>query len=273
MAPLTGWADVTTSVTVIGTGFVAGSRVTVDGALTASTFVGSTALIVTMSPRQVGTVEVAVVNPGGETTTAPQAFRYIETPLVSFAEAGTGFTTSTVRDAQGEIVQFDQSGQLIWADGTKLKGFPRRDSLFIAADHVCQCWFEIRFGTDAGERRAYLTADYGHDNPGTVLDLEIIAGSLSVERSQVYPPGTYTLSGVVTEASPGGLAPIAGVEIYILVGSGWRSTVTDVNGAYEIRGLYTSHPIVYAAKAGYQPSEQEVAIAGDTVYNIGLVAR
>jgi hypothetical protein len=33
---------------------------------------------------------------------------------------------------------------------------------------ICEegCGFEVRFGSENGERRAYLTIDYGHDNPG-----------------------------------------------------------------------------------------------------------
>ena len=209
LSPATGWTEVATGVVVAGTGFVGGSRVLLDGITTDTSVINSTTLVVRMAPRDVGAVEVAVVNPGGAPVKAPQPFVYIEVPLVVFVEPGSGFSTSEVRDAQGHVVQFDQRGRLIWtADGARLTGFTLSDGLFVVPpDHVCQCWFEVRFGTDDGQRRAYLTADYGHDNPGTLVDLDVAGGQLLVSRSQVYPPGTFTLSGVVTEETAAGIVP------------------------------------------------------------------
>ena len=83
-----------------------------------------------------------------------------------FTEAASGFSTSDVRDAQEQIVQFNTAGELIWgADGTRFAGYSVGGT-FINADTLCKCRFEVRFGTNDGERRAYLTADYGHENPG-----------------------------------------------------------------------------------------------------------
>ena len=89
------------------------------------------------------------------------------------------------------------------ADGEHLPGYVVRGT-FILAEASCQCWLAVRFGTRNGERRAYLTADYGHDNPGTVVDLEIAGGALVVRRTDVFVPGTHTLSGVVTEQTQSG---------------------------------------------------------------------
>jgi len=275
LSPATGWTEVTTGVVVAGTGFVGGSRVLLDGVATDTSVINSTTLVVRMPPRDVGTVDVAVVNPGGAPMKAPQPFVYIEVPLVVFADPGSGFSTSEVRDAQGQVVQFDQRGRLIWkADGARLTGFTLSDGLFIyPPEQFCQCWFEIRFGTEEGQRRAYLTADWGHDNPGTLLDLDVAGSRLLVSRSQIYPPGTFTLAGVVTEETAAGIVPVSGAWVYISAGSGWRESQTDANGAYEIRGLSPGGPIVFVSKTGYRDSRQEVSIAGHTTYNIGLVVR
>jgi hypothetical protein len=271
IAPHTGWVDVTTDVTITGTGFQPWSRALLDGLPTDTSFVSATALIVRMLPREVGTVEIAVENPGGGPVKAPQPFAYVETPLVTFSEPG--FSTADVRDASGQIVRFDQAGRLILtADASKLAGF-RANGLFIPAEDHCACWLEVRFGTENGQRRAYLTADWGHDNPGTLIRLDIIGHALVVSKSQVYPPGSYTLSGVVTEVTAAGVSPVVGASVEIIVGGGWRVSVTDVNGEYAIPGLYDSSPVVHAFKAGYLTSKQEVRITGDTRYDIGLVAR
>jgi hypothetical protein len=263
--------DVQTDVTITGTGFVVGSRVLFDGIETGTAYINSTTLLARMAPRDVGSVEVAVVNPGGSPVKAPQPFVYIDGPLVVFTDPSSGFSTSEVRDVQGQVVQFDQRGRLIWkADGTRLPGFPRSFGLLIVvpSGHACQCWFEVRFGTEEGERRAYLTADYGHDNPGTLVDLEVSGGQVFVSRSQVYPPGALTLSGVVTEVKEEGIVPVSGATVYVSQIHSWREALTDAHGAYEIRGLFPGSHTVLASKTGYAESRQEVAITGHTTHNI-----
>ena len=161
---------------------------------------------------------------------------------MTFTEAASRFSTSDLRDAQEQIVQFNTAGELIWtADGTRLPGY-RPQGNYIPAEGSCHCWFVVHFGTRAGERRAYLTADYGHENPGTVVDLEIAGGALVVSRTDVFPPGTYTQSGVVTEMTATGQAPIENAGVWRIneEESGWQGATTDKNGFYEIHGLYTT---------------------------------
>jgi hypothetical protein len=200
------------------------------------------------------------------TPTAPQ--------LISFADIATGFITSDVRDAQNHVVQFNSNGDLIWtADGTHLNGYRVAGALYVAAETLCQCWLEIRFGTEDGERRAYLTADYGHSNPGTLINLDVASGSLVMTQSDRYPPGSYTLSGVITELTSTGLVPIEGVEVWRLYGSGWQEGTTDRNGFYKIQGLYDRTDTVSAGKQGYQSFEERVAVHGDTRLDIQLARR
>ena len=133
-----------------------------------------------------------------------------------FVDQASGFSTSDLHDAQEQVVQFNTANELIWmADGDHLPGYIVQGN-FIPAEASCQCWLAVRFGTRNGERRAYLTADYGHDNPGTVVDLEIAGGALVVRRTDVFVPGTYTLSGVVTEQTPSGPVGIADAAVYRL---------------------------------------------------------
>ena len=128
--------------------------------------------------------------------------------LFEFIDDDTGFKTFDLRDAQNQIVQVNSNSELIWtADGTRLPGYRATGYAFsddrryyFIEGKICEagCAFEVRFGTEDGERRAYLTVDYGHDNPGTVVDVEVSGGELQVTQTDVYPPGTPTLSGVVT---------------------------------------------------------------------------
>ena len=190
--------------------------------------------------------------------------------LIAFKDPVTGFSTSDVRDAQDHIVQFTTTGELVWAaDGTHLPGH------FVQGEEMsCQCWLIVRFGASGGERRAYLTADYGHFNPRTLVALEIAGARLIVSRTDVFPPGTYTLSGIVTEATETGLTPLENASVYRLnqEEGGWDEATTDRNGFYEIQGLTDGSRLTGFSKDGYQKIEQaDLPIHGDVRFDVQLI--
>ena len=214
-----------------------------------------------------------LAGPSSTAGPAPPLAPTSATTLRVFTEAASGFSTSDVRDAQAQIVQFNTADELIWtADGTRFPGFTG-SGIFINADALCGCVFEVRFGTESGERRAYLTADYGHENPGTLVDLDVVSGTLAASRSTVGPPGSYTLSGVVTALTPAGVTPVESVRVARDYSSGWQGTTTDQNGFYEIPGLYDGIHIVLAWKDGYQGEAKTLSISGDMRVDFELVGR
>ena len=195
--------------------------------------------------------------------------------LVMFTDPTTGFSTADVRDAGGEIVQFTPAGELIWTvDGARLSGY-RTASRTIPAEPVCGCSLVVRFGTANSERRAYFTADYGHDNPGTLVDLDVVGGVLRVTRTDLYAPGTYTQSGVITQSGPTGVVPLQDAGIWRLneEKGGWQVATTDRNGFYELRGLYDGSRTVSVIKEGYDTVSQDVVIQGDTRFDAQMVKR
>jgi len=195
-----------------------------------------------------------------------------------FTEQGTGFSTSELRDVQEQVLQLNTANELIWtADGTRLPSYRLehgyQGASFIIGKICAEgCAFEVRFGTRNGERRAYLTADYGHDNPGTLVDVEVSGGALVVTRTSLFVPGSFTLSGVVTEATPIGNAPVEGVSVYRGVSSGYRSATTDRNGFYTMWGMFDGTDVVSTSKEGYADTQDlHVSIKGDTRFDIKLV--
>ena len=128
----------------------------------------------------------------------------------------------------------------------------------IPAEASCKCALVVRFGSSNREIHAYLTADYGHDNPGTLVDLAIAGGVLVVSRTNVFAPGTYTQSGVVTEMTELGQAPLENATVSRVneEGSGWQDGTTDKNGFYEIHGLYDGSREVAVWKEGYETREK-----------------
>jgi Carboxypeptidase regulatory-like domain len=231
---------------------------------------------------------------GSESRTLPSASRTLPSApspvpqpvapnqLIVFKDPLTGLSTSDVRDAQDYIVQFTTARELVWtADGTHLPGHVVQGPGYqpggnYAGEPSCQCWLVVRFGASNGERRAYLTADYIHFNPGTLVALDVVGGAVIVSRTSVFPPGTYTLSGIVTEATENGLMPIENVNVYRLdeEASGWDQTTTDPNGFYEIHGLSDGSRLIGFSKEGYQKVEQaDFSIHGDLRFDIQLIRR
>jgi hypothetical protein len=164
--PNTGSTFGATTVTIAGTGFQAGASVTIDGIAATVTTLGRTAIGVRMPPHTPGPIDVVVVNPAGERASAPGGFTYVVSPLWVFREPDSGFSTSDLHDGQGRILQVNTAGHLIFlAEAIGLPGHSvtggNFGETFIPVEALCSCWLEVRFGTKDGERRAYLTAEYG----------------------------------------------------------------------------------------------------------------
>ena len=92
-------------------------------------------------------------------------------------------------------------------------------------------------------------------------------------QTTVYPPGTPTLSGVVTEMTSRGPVPLEGVYVERSVSGGWRLARTDAAGSYAIQGLSDGIAVVSVAKEGFRTEERNVSIDGDTRFDIQLVRR
>ena len=201
--------------------------------------------------------------------------------LVVFTDPLTGLSTSDVRDAHDHVVQFTTANELVWIDGSRLPGHQvdgpgHRMNGSVLPEASCQCWLVVRFGATAGERRAYLTADVGHSNPGTVVDLEINGSALVVSWTGLFPPGTYTLSGVITEATATGPIAIENVEVWRVneEQGGWDHTTTDKNGFYQLHGLSDGSREASFSKEGYQTIEVgDVPVHGDTRFDVQLLQR
>jgi hypothetical protein len=105
-----------------------------------------------------------------------------EPRIVVFSDPASSFSTSDVRDVQDQILHFDSANSaLIWAaDGRSFSGYPV-SGLFIRGDK----FFQVRFGTKDGERRAYFTETVAT----TICDVEIVGGQLVITHTNVTVPG------------------------------------------------------------------------------------
>lgn len=105
------------------------------------------------------------------------------TPVIAmFNEPATGLSTADVRDVHGQIVRFDTANNaLIWAaDGRSFPGYPVVDGAFIRSDKH----FQVRFGTQDGQRRAYFT----ETATGTICDIEVAGTTVVITATSVAVP-------------------------------------------------------------------------------------
>ncbi|HJX29951.1 MAG TPA: hypothetical protein VJ885_18770 [Thermoanaerobaculia bacterium] len=100
--------------------------------------------------------------------------------LASFIDPRGGFSTNDVRDSEGDVVRFTVDGRLVWPPTmATFGGFPVTGN-FIGSTQG----FEIRFGTENGQRRAYFV----ERGPGTICDIDVINGMVNVSpTSQTVP--------------------------------------------------------------------------------------
>jgi hypothetical protein len=100
--------------------------------------------------------------------------------LALFTDSVGGFSTTDVRDSEGDIVRFTVDGSLVWPPTmATFGGFPVAGNLIGPTQG-----FQIRFGTEGGQRRAYFT----ERGPGTICDIDLINGMINVSpTSQTVP--------------------------------------------------------------------------------------
>ena len=147
---------------------------------------------------------------------------------------------------------------------------------------------------------------YGSDVTATKPGYEVETTSLMISGDarvdmQLVRTAIFTLSGVVSEATPKGLVPLEGVRVDVLsmpcdeavagcVGFGApigieQTATTDKNGVYSVPGLYPGkNNFIWAGKDGFEdpfpahdPENSEggqaTTISGDSRFDIQLVRR
>ncbi|MCA9250469.1 MAG: hypothetical protein R3E58_17230 [Phycisphaerae bacterium] len=106
----------------------------------------------------------------------------VDANLAKFEDPDSDFSTTEVRDVDGELMQFDTStNELVWlADGTRIANWRVEGTSLIFGNSP----FRARFGTEDGERRVYFT----EVSPPTICDLVVNNGFLSVFSTNVQVP-------------------------------------------------------------------------------------
>jgi len=117
-----------------------------------------------------------------ESAEAPEEFH---PEFVTFVDPSSGFETQRVRDADRDVVFFDQESQaMVWSPNDDEVSGWMTDGNELRWDRSSVA-FRVRFGTEAGNRRAFFT----ETDAGTLCDLEIRAPEqLSISATSQTPP-------------------------------------------------------------------------------------
>jgi hypothetical protein len=119
----------------------------------------------------------------GDAAGAPEGF---DPAFAIFVDAETGVRLQAVRDADREIVRFDlqRKAMVSAASGDAVSGWVS-DGNDLRWDRGGS--FRVRFGSEAGEARAYFT----ESGPGTICNLSISGpDQLSISATSETPPHT-----------------------------------------------------------------------------------
>jgi len=172
-----------------------------------------------------------------------------EPPLVTYTLSGVVFEVTPTVQAPVEGARVEVSNPRLIAT-TDESGSYRIAGVYAGLNSV-------RVSTEAYE---------------TVSRVVTIDGDTRLDIQVARRP-TYTLSGVVTEVTPTGLAPVEGVtvdETYF-----HAQTKTDTNGFYSFTGYPDPSDgfMVRFTKEGYRIATSGVTINGNTRLDIQLVRR
>lgn len=104
-----------------------------------------------------------------------------DTEFALFTDPMSTFSTTHVRDVDGETIRFRVSNQsIVYQDGTEYQA----GSWPVSGNFVGGNSFLIRFGTEEGERRAYFT----ETGPATICDFVVTPTTFSIFPTQVTVP-------------------------------------------------------------------------------------
>lgn len=162
------------SIHVDGAGFVQGTTVSIGGVAATTTFVSATALLADAPAHAIGTVDVSVLRPDGETATLPGALTYLDAHLeVRITDAGGTVVAEDGRVIPGTWAVFDPAqdpytGRFVPAAYTAtVRVLDQNGALFTdfrgTVGLTSSCPLSVLGGTatDGGTTWTYISVDQG----------------------------------------------------------------------------------------------------------------
>ena len=240
VSPTSGPVGGGTTVTIQGSGFLAGASVNIGSAASAVDVVSETEIIATTSPSLPGEDEVVVTDANGSSSAGPR-FRYEETTSSPETPASTGTAGPT---AQSGVLgttsralpapQLDMTANVTSFSGTVLVKLPG-SSTFVALSSIKQ----IPFGTIIDARHGSVTITTILPN-GTTQTVTLYSGEFMLTQQR---------NGTVLIALEGGnfsACPTAKQRSHLA-----RTSSTHTSGSHVVRKLWANGHGKYTTKGNY----------------------
>lgn len=238
VVPSSGSATGSTSIQIVGAGFVSGATLTLDGRGIVVNFVSSAQLRAVAPPHDPGPIDIVVTNPNGESSRLAGGFTYVERAIKLSLTGDTSFETPGERSQLTATATFADGRTLdVTRESRWSSTFPAVAS--VAADGM------LTTGS-IGSTRIFVSYPFTGAYLSQFADVT------------VTPAGTFALSGRVREPGAGGLNATTVVHI-----DSGQSARTDNGGNFFFGGL-TGSARFSAARENYENAEAQ-AIPGETV--------
>jgi hypothetical protein len=234
VAPNSGPEGVATPVRIIGTGFQAGVKLTLDGVETPVVVESSTLLRATVPAHAAGPIDVVVTNPDGKSSRLTGGYTYV-TRLTGLTLSGNLSLTSI-----GETSQLTAVAE--YSDGAT-RDVTRETQWSVTFPTIAVISTDGVLTARALGATSIL-ARYPVTNPSMFRSAQVT----------VTPAGSFALYGRVREPGAGG---INGARVGHLTSG--ESSMTDVNGYYSLASL-TGAPRLTVTKSDYEDVELEVPL-------------
>jgi hypothetical protein len=231
VSPPTGSTVKDTAIQILGTGFVNGSSLTLDGAATSVTFVNSTVLRATAPPHAAGPIDIVVRNPNGDTSELKGGFKY-QLTLTNLTVTGNLSLQSVGETSQLTATARYEDGST--ADVTR----EAKWTVFLPS--------VATIATDG-----MLTA---HALGRTSLQVQYpLTGSVKFGSADVVvtPPGTQAVRGRVRQPGAGDIS-----DATVTHHESGQSVRTSTGGAFTFGGI-TGRIRLSATKSGYEDVEAD----------------
>jgi len=237
VSPNTGSPTASTPIQIIGTGFVNGSTLALDGVSTPVTYVNATALRATAPPHPAGPIDIVVRNPDGESSELKGGFRY------AVALSGLSLSGNLSLQSVGETTRLTATA--LYADGT-------------TTDVTSEARWTVAVPSVASiATDGVLTA---RALGTTTINLQYPVSGAQLFRSGtlvVTPPGTRAVWGRIRLPGEGGI-----LDATVAHRDSGQSTQTNNSGYFSLGGL-TGRIRFYVTKPNFEDVEAE---AGDEAF-------
>ena len=230
VTPAVGATGVSTSLTIVGSGFQAGATLTIGGVAVPLIVQSTVRALASAPPHAPGTVDIVLTNPNGERAQVAGGFRYVDLPVRIEITGNTALPSIGETTALTATAFFSDGSSLdVTAQARWFAEFPWIATVAATTGVVV--------GRAIGLSRIFV--QYPNANPSMYVSAMVT----------VTPPGTFSSGGRVRQPGSGSLSAARVVHI-----ASGQAADSNVSGYFSFGGL-TGSPRMRVTAPGFEDSE------------------